>query len=101
MTIVPNIRRLDGKKRHNTTVTGKTFMATLLLPLPKGFSTLHDIDVFRCSVAEISDNLAGDKRLIVLIISVLQQIIAARNKKKNIPPGRNRDSVYLSQPTEC
>ena len=30
MTIVPNIRRLDGKKRHNTTVTGKTFMATLV-----------------------------------------------------------------------
>ena len=37
MTIVPNIRRLDGKKRHNTTVTGKTFMATLLLPLQRGF----------------------------------------------------------------
>ena len=47
MTIVPNIRRLDGKKRHNTTVTGKTFMATLLLPLPKGFSTLQEIDSFR------------------------------------------------------
>ena len=32
--------------------------------------------------AEISDNLAGDKRLIVLIISVLQQTIAARSYKK-------------------
>ena len=57
-------------------------MSTLSLPLPQGFSTLHDIDVFRCSVAEISDNLAGDKRLIVLIISVLQQTIAARSYKK-------------------
>ena len=57
-------------------------MSTLSLPLPQGFSTFHDIDVFRCSVAEISDNLAGDKRLIVLIISVLQQIIAARSYKK-------------------
>ena len=57
-------------------------MSTLSLPLPQGFSTLHDIDVFRCSVAEISDNLAGDKRLIVLIISVLQQIIAAGSYNK-------------------
>ena len=57
-------------------------MSTLSLPLPQGFSTLHDIDVFRYSVAEISDNLAGDKRLIVLIISVLQQIIAARSYNK-------------------
>ena len=57
-------------------------MSTLSLPLPQGFSTLHDIDVFRYSVAEISDNLAGDKRLIVLIISVLQQTIAARSYKK-------------------
>ena len=31
---------------------------------------------------EISDNLAGDKRLIVLIISVLRQIIAARSYEK-------------------
>lgn len=72
MTIVPNIRRLDGKKRHNTTVTGKTFMATLLLPLPKGFSTLHDIDVFRCSVAEISDKLAGYIRYICLNVKILR-----------------------------
>ena len=47
-------------------------MAAISLHLPLGFSTLHDIDVFRCCVAEISDNLAGNKRLIVLIISVLQ-----------------------------
>lgn len=46
-------------------------MATLLPPLSQGFSTLHAIDVFRCCVAEISDNLADDKRPIVLIISVL------------------------------
>ena len=96
-------------------------MSTLSLPLPQGFSTLHDIDAFRCYVAcgnfgsvgkpcvslpsrllchrgfqrftilmrsdatlraELSDNLAGDKRLIVLIISVLQQIIAARSYEK-------------------
>ena len=36
----------------------------------------------RCRVAEISDNLAGDKRLIVLIISTLQQSIAARFYEK-------------------
>ena len=35
-----------------------------------------------CCVAEISDNLAGDKRLIVLIISALRQIIAARSYEK-------------------
>ena len=46
-------------------------MSTLSLPLLQVVSTLHDIDMFRCCVAEISDNLAGDKRLIVLIISVL------------------------------
>ena len=38
----------------------------------RGFSTLHDIDAFRCIVAEISDNLAGNKRTIVLIISALK-----------------------------
>ena len=32
--------------------------------------------------SEISDNLAGDKRVIMLIISVLQQTIAARSYKK-------------------
>ena len=48
-----------------------------------GFSTLHDIYVFRCYVAcGISDNLAGDKRRIVLIISVLRQTIAARSYEK-------------------
>lgn len=36
-----------------------------------GVSTLHDINVFRCDVAEFSDNLAGDKRPIVLNISAL------------------------------
>ena len=46
-------------------------MAAISLPLSQGFSTLHDIDVSRCSVAEISDNLAGNERLMVLIISVL------------------------------
>ena len=34
-------------------------MADISLPLSQGFSTLHDIDAFRCIVAEISDNLAG------------------------------------------
>ena len=38
----------------------------------RGFLTLHDIDAFRCIVAEISDNLAGNKRTIVLIISALK-----------------------------
>ena len=57
-------------------------MATLMHPLLQGFSTLHDIDAFRCSVAEISDNLEGNKRLIALIISALQQTIAARSYEK-------------------
>ena len=48
----------------------------------RGFSTLHDIDAFRCSVAEISDNLAGNKRRIMLIISTLQKTIAARSYEK-------------------
>ncbi|MCI7462494.1 MAG: hypothetical protein MSA95_05565, partial [Bacteroides sp.] len=43
---------------------------------------LHDIDAFRCCVAEISDNLAGDKRRMVLIISVLQQTIVSRSYEK-------------------
>ena len=54
----------------------------LSLPLSQGFSTFHDINVFRCDVAEFSDNLAGNKRPIVLIISVLQQTIAARSYEK-------------------
>ena len=41
-----------------------------------------DIDAFRCCVVEISDNLAGDKRLILLIINVLQQTIAAKSYEK-------------------
>ena len=48
----------------------------------RGFSTLHDIDAFRCIVAEISDNLADNKRTIVLIISALKQTIAARSYEK-------------------
>ena len=54
----------------------------LSLPLSQGFSTFHDINVFRCDVAEFSDNLAGDKRLIELIISALQQTIVARSYEK-------------------
>ena len=57
-------------------------MADISLTLSQGFSTLHDIDAFRCSVAEISDNLAGNKRLIVLIISALREMIAARSYEK-------------------
>ena len=49
------------------------------MPCPHGFSTLHDIDAFRYCVAEISDNLADDKRPIMLIINTLQQTIAARS----------------------
>ena len=64
-------------------VSRKTLcIAAISLTLSQGFSTFHDIDVFRCSVAEISDNLAGDKRLIVLNISALQQTIAARSYEK-------------------
>ena len=43
---------------------GALCMADISLTLSQGFSTLHDIDAFRCSVAEISDNLAGCKRVI-------------------------------------
>ena len=43
-----------------------------LAPSAKGFSTLHDIDVFRCSVAEISDNLAGYIRYICLNVKILR-----------------------------
>lgn len=56
-------------------------MAAISLPLSQGFSTLHDIDAFRCSVADISDYLAGNKRLIVLIVSALlrQSVVAMNN----------------------
>ena len=57
-------------------------MTALSLPLSQGFSTFHDINVFRCGVAEFSDNLADDKRQIVLNISVLQQTIVARSYEK-------------------
>ena len=69
--------------RRTNRVRGKTLCrAAFSIPLSQRFSTLHDIDVFRCCVAEISDNLAGDKRLILLIISVLQQTIVARSYEK-------------------
>ena len=72
-------------------------MTALSFPLSQGFSTFHNINVFRCDLAEFSDNLAGNKRPIVLIISVLQQTIAARSYEKNIQPGRNSDELNLSQ----
>ena len=46
--------------------------ATLLHHLSQGFPTLHDIDAFRCCVAEISDNLAGCKRVICLYVRILR-----------------------------
>ena len=52
------------------------------LPFSQGFSTFHYINVFRCDVAEFSDNLTGDKILIVLNISALEQTIAARSYEK-------------------
>ena len=57
-------------------------MTALSLPLSQGFSSFYDINAFRFDVAEFSDNLAGDKRLIVLNISALRQIIAARSYEK-------------------
>ena len=57
-------------------------MTALSFTLSQSFSTFHNINVFRYDVAEFSDNLAGDKRLIVLNISALQQTIAARSYEK-------------------
>ena len=57
-------------------------MTALSFPLSQGFSTFHNINVFRCDLADFSDNLAGDKRQIVLNISVLQQTIANRSYEK-------------------
>ena len=57
-------------------------MTALSFPLSQGFSTFHNINVFRCDLAEFSDNLAGDKRQIVLNISVLPQTTAARSYEK-------------------
>ena len=57
-------------------------MIALSLPLSQGFSSFYDTNVFRCGVAELSDNLAGDKRLIALNISVLRQTVAARSYEK-------------------
>ena len=73
-------KRCAGLTRHSTVsglaqvlrVSGKPLcIAALSLLLSQGFSTFHDINVFRCDVAEFSDNLAGDKRPIVLNISAL------------------------------
>ena len=47
-------------------------VAVISLPLSQGFSTLHDIDASRCRVAEISDNLAGYKRVICLNVKILR-----------------------------
>ena len=47
-------------------------IAAISLTLSQGFSKLHDIDVFRCSVAEISDNLAGYIRHIYLNVKILR-----------------------------
>ena len=83
--------RCAGLTRHSTAsglaqvlrASGKPLcMAALSFPLSQGFSTLHDINVFRCNVAEFSDDLAGDKRLIVLNISTLQQMTNARSYEK-------------------
>ena len=57
-------------------------MTALSFPLSQGFSTFHNINMFRCDVGEFSDNLAGNKRQIVLNISVLQQTTAARSYEK-------------------
>ena len=57
-------------------------MTALSFTLSQSFSMFHNINVFRYDVAEFSDNLAGDKRLIVLNISALQQTIAARSYEK-------------------
>ena len=57
-------------------------MAALSLPLSQGLSTLHDINVFRCDVAEFSDNLAGYKRVIFLNVKMLQQNAPARSYEK-------------------
>ena len=69
--------RCAGLTRHSTAsglaqvlrVSGKPLcMAALSFPLSQGFSTLHDINVFRCNDAEFSDNLAGPCFLVVIII---------------------------------
>ena len=57
-------------------------MTALSLPLSQGFSTFHDINVFRCDVADFSDNLAGYKRVICLNVKMLQQNAPARSYEK-------------------
>ena len=57
-------------------------VAVISLPLSQGFSTLHDIDASRCRVAEISDNLAGYKRVICLNVKMLQRNAPARSYEK-------------------
>ena len=74
-----NLKEAGGKHR----VRGKTLcMTALSLPLLQGFSTFHDINVFRCDVAEFSDNLAGYKRVICLNVKILQQNAPARSYEK-------------------
>ena len=69
-------------------------MDILSPPLPHGFSTLHDIMRSDAALREFSDNLAGDKRLIALIISVLQQTIAARSYKKTYNLAGEKWAIY-------
>ena len=46
------------------------------------------------ALREFSDNLAGNKRLIILIISVLQQTIAARSYKKTHKLAGEKWSIF-------
>ena len=57
-------------------------MTVLSLPLSQGLSTFHGINVFRCDVAEFSDNLAGYKRVICLNVKMLQRNAPARSYEK-------------------
>ena len=57
-------------------------MTVLSLPLSQGLSTFHGINVFRCDVAEFSDNLAGYKRVICLNVKILQQNAPVRSYEK-------------------
>ena len=57
-------------------------MTVLSLPFSQRFSTFHYINVFRCDVAEFSDNLAGYKRVICLNVKILQQNAPARSYEK-------------------
>ena len=61
---------------------GALCMAEISLHLSQGFSTLHDIYAFRCRFVEFSDDLTGNKRLIVLIIISMKGIIPASTHEK-------------------